>query len=210
MKATPQPVNLQDFPALWVSPTTRSRGVHVSNIIRGIALEMGILKKELADEIELVDVREITDPVAILRISIGLAWEAWYIPQILSEQQGVVKHPGEMKVDGVYMSPDGESVDVIITPGNGHHLRIHEVKATYKSTKTVGDLSGQWMWLTQLAAYCKGARTNHARIHVLFLCGDYKFPLKPELRIWDVEFTREEIDERWSLLKDYKKFKEEK
>ena len=81
---------------------------------------------------------------------------------------------------------------------------VHEVKATYKSTRTVGDLSSQWMWLAQIKAYCKGLDTRHARLHVLFLCGDYTYPIKPVLKVWDIEFTQEEIDANWELLRDYR------
>lgn len=186
------------------SPVVRSKGVHASAVIRGIATEMGILRPEVAMEVGLADVREITDPTALLRISIGLAWEEWFIPHILS-QGGVAKHPGEMCVDGVYMTPDGESLDVIITPKQkGHFIRIHEVKATYKSTKTVGELSTEWMWLTQVKAYCKGAKTRFAKIHVLFLCGDYSFPIKPQLKCWNIEFSQKEIDDNWSLITEYR------
>lgn len=194
------------------SSVPRSKGVHVSGIIRCIAQETGILSADDAEELSLQDVRTITDPVALLRISIGLAWEAWYIPQMLSKE-GVVDHPGEMQLDGIYMSPDGESLDVIITPHNkGQNRlwpRIHEVKATYKSTNTVGDLSGQWMWLTQLMAYCKGAKTRYAKMHVLFLDGDYKWPMTPQLKCWELEFTQKEIDDRWDMLKSYRDWKEE-
>lgn len=192
-------------------PTVRSRGVHLSSIIRSIAGATGILKPEYIDSAEtnLYGERGITDPAAILRMSIGLAWEAWYIPQILSQEQGVQEHPGEMVVDGVYMTPDGESVDVIITSGRKHIInKIHEVKATYKSTNTVGDLSREWMWITQMAGYCKGACTKYACMHVLFLCGDYKMPIVPQLKCWDVEFTQAEIDTRWAMLTEYRDFKE--
>lgn len=180
----------------------RSEGTHVSGIIRAIATETGILDAKWADEISLTDVREITDPSAILRISIGLAWEAWYIPQ-----SGINDHPEEMQVDGIYMTHDGDSIDVIITPkGKKNVLFVDEIKATYKSTKTVGDMesSSNWMWLTQIKAYCKGAKTCHARMHVLFICGDYSYPITPQLKVWRVEFTQKEIDENWSLMTDYR------
>lgn len=183
----------------------RSAGVHVSSIIRCIATEAKILKPEWAEELSLVDVRTITDRVALLRINIGLAWEEHYIPML----DGVVDHPGEMEVQGIYMTHDGESVDVILgLPYNGVYagelaLVCHEVKATYKSTRTVGDMATQWMWLAQLKAYCKGLGTRYARMHVLFLNGDYKYPLGPQLLIYDIEFTQAEIDDNWQLLFDY-------
>lgn len=181
---------------------TRTVGIHVSGLIRCIAAEVGVLKAEYVEDLSLTDVREITDPVAVLRMSIGLAWEEWYIPHIDIED-----HPGELCIDGIYMTHDGESVDVIITqPNQPEGLIVHEVKATYKSTRTVGEdltSASNWMWLTQLKAYCKGVGTNHAMLHVLFLCGDYARPITPKLKVWFIEFTDEEIAETWELMIDY-------
>ncbi len=209
MIVTQEPVKL----FLPPPKTIRSKGVHVSSIIRCIATETGILKPEWAEELSLVDVRTITDPVAVLRISIGLAWEEWFIPNILAID-GVVDHPGEMQVDGIYMTHDGESLDVIITSepsmGGSYSERagssvvIHEVKSTYKSINTVGDLTKEWMWLAQLKAYCHAKQTRYAKLHALFICGDYSYPIKPQLRRWGIEFTQKEIDENWELLRQYK------
>lgn len=190
----------------------RSPGIHVSGLIRCIALETGVLDAKWAEDLSLVDVREITDPVSVLRISIGLAWDEWYLAQL----PDVVAHPGEMQVDGIYMSDDGESVEVIVTyRGDTHILALHEVKATYKSINTVwrpdlGDehsLDTNWMWLSQCQAYCKGLGTNVAYLHVLFLCGDYHFPIEPVLMIWRIVFTQEEIDTKWELLRDYRNYR---
>lgn len=184
--------------------TPRSKGVHVSSIIRCIATEARILKPEWAEELSLVDVRTITDRVALLRINIGLAWEEHYIPML----DGVIDHPGEMEVQGVYMTHDGESVDTLVLQPdaeiNGQLVYMcHEVKATYKSTKTVGDLSSQWMWMAQMKAYCKGLGTRFARLHALFLNGDYQYPLSPQLLLYDIEFAQSEIDDNWELLFTY-------
>ena len=190
--------------------TPRTRGTHASGLIRSIAAHMGVLKAEWVDDPDDIgDVREINDPTAILRICIGLAWEDFYIRHILLKE-GVVKHPGEMTVDGIHMTPDGESVDVIITPKRHSVLTIHEVKATYKSIKTVGDFTNQWMWLAQGKAYCKGAKTRYCKFHVLHLCGDYKMPIKPVAQCWNIEFTQQEVDENWDLLREYRDFREER
>ena len=193
------------YPLFLPTPKSpRSSGIHVSSLIRCIATETGILKPQWAEELSLVDVREITDPTAILRINIGLAWEQHYICDILS-QYGVMDHPTELELDGVYLTHDAESVSVIITFGKAvAHLVCHEIKATYKSTKTVGDLTTQWMWLTQIKAYCKALKTTHAVLHILFLCGDYTYPITPVREVWEIEFTQEEIDENWTLLTDYR------
>ena len=194
----------KDYPLfLPESRTPRSIGVHVSSIIRCIATEAGILKPEWADELSLVDVRSITDPESILRISLGLAIEQYYIPEILSAY-GVVDHPGELLYDGVYMSPDGEEVQTVIITQEVR-LRVHEVKATYKSIRTVGDLSGQWMWLAQMKSYCIAAGTRFAVLHIFFLCGDYSYPIRPIREVWEIEFTQKELDDNWELLSEYKK-----
>lgn len=180
----------------------RSEGVHLSGIIRCIAQEQGILTKDDDEVLSLRDVRDIVDPIAVLRISIGLAWEQYYISQVLPAE-GVIDHPDEVLLDDIYMSADGMSY-------NGKAAVIHEAKATYKSTKTVGDLSKQWMWRAQMMGYCKGWNTRFARLHVLFLCNDYQWPMVPSLQVWDIEFTQQELDENWDLMTSYKEYMEGK
>jgi hypothetical protein len=107
------------------------------------------------------------------------------------------------------MSPDGESTS-IVKHKNGvpiYDTVVHEFKATYKSTKTVGNLTGEWMWLSQMMAYCKALNTTYAMMHTLFINGDYQFPLSPLKKIWFLEFTKQEIDDNWKLLMQYKKHK---
>lgn len=186
----------------------RSEGVHLSGVTRCIAGEAGILKPEYCEDLSLVDVSqeawwESLDPVNQLRIAIGLAWEQWYA-KVLAETMGVIFHAGERQRDGIYMTPDGESLDMIHVDRATYHVQcLHELKATYKSIKTVGDLYSQWMWLAQMKGYCKGLDTLYAYLHVLFLCGDYSFPIRPVLKVWRIEFTRDEIDDNWELHLEY-------
>lgn len=182
----------------------RSEGVHVSRVIKKIAADAKILKPEWIEDLSLVEVRDNDawwaglDDASRLRMSIGMAWEDWYVPNL----SGVAYHPGEMCLDGIYMTHDGESLDVIVGEhGPQHTVCVHEVKATYKSTKTVGDLETQWLWLAQTKAYCKGLGTRIAYLHVLFLCGDYSFPIRPQLKVWQIEYTQEEIDDNWDLIR---------
>lgn len=194
-------------PTLIVPPAgpPRSPGVHVSRIIRKIAVENGVLDPKWVDDLSLLEVGnsgwwESLDESTQLRMSIGLAWEEWYLNQL----EGVVFHPGEMQVDGIYMTHDGESLDYLVTNGKKQMgLVLHEVKATYKSTKTVGNLLTQWMWLAQTKSYCKGLSTRVAYLHVLFLCGDYSYPMSPKKKIWKITYTQAEIDDNWELMMDY-------
>lgn len=181
----------------------RSEGIHLSKVIRGIAVESRILDPKYAASLALEEVGgetgdwwETLDVSARIRIALGMAWESWYIPNLGT----IADHPGEMQLDGIYMTHDGESVDVLW----GNDFAIHEVKATYKSTKTVGDLSTQWMWIQQVKGYCKGKGICVCYLHVLFLCGDYKYPITPQIgpvkgqsTAYRIEFTQAEIDASW-------------
>lgn len=193
----------------------RSVGVHVSSIIRCIAAETGILKPEwITEELSIIEVGPSTqfdDPVRALRVSLGLAWEDWYIRTQLVPL-GIVDHPDEMHCEGIYMSPDAEELSVIITEkGPRHKIKIHEIKSTYKSTKTVGEteveLKSQFIWMSQLKSYCKAAKTTLADLHVLFFCGDYSWPQQPDKKRFEIEFTQDEIEDNWQLLKDYRDHK---
>lgn len=186
----------------------RTAGVHVSSVIRNLAIQKGHLKisAERIEDLSLVEVNQETwwsklSPVDRLRMCMGLAWEEWYVPQL----GHVVFHPGEMELDGIYMTHDGESLDTIWHPSgvSGYELALHEVKLTYKSTKTVDNLRSQWMWLTQCRAYCKGLGTRTAYIHVMFVCGDYGYPIQPQIRCWKVTFTQDEIDATWEEIISY-------
>lgn len=193
----------------------RTPGVHVSGIIRAIATEMGLLTPEWVEELSLVEVAGSSDlwwarldDVAKLRISIGLAWEQFYIPLL----PHVVDHPGEFCVEGIYMSPDGTSLDVIVTDrGERGLVAVHEIKFTYKSINTVGDFLQQWMWVAQTQAYCRALSTTRVYVHVLYACGDYSWPMRPVLgpnltapSIYRIDYTQEEIDKTWELLTDYR------
>lgn len=197
-------------------PAPRSAGIHVSNIIRCIAAENGYLKPEWVEELSLVDVRTITDTTAILRISLGLAWEDWYIPRILGKYN-VVDHPGEMKYDDVYMTHDGEDLSVTVTEVNfavgqdGSYIpqyivipRVHEVKCTYKSTRTTARLEEQFMWMSQIKGYCIGRGTRFAVLHIMHVCGNYKYPISPMHKVYEIEFTQDELDSNWRMLREYK------
>lgn len=196
---------IQDLP-LVDNSSTRTPGLHISAIIRCIAIERKILTTDDLDDLSLVDVRDMSNIgiLAQLRIHMGMAWDLYYLT-LLPE---VVSHPGEMCVEGIYMTPDGECLStVVVDRRKVTRLVIVEVKCTWKSTNTVGNMVSQFMWLAQVKSYCKGAGTRFAELHVMFVCGDYKRPIQPKLIVFHIEFTQEEIEDNWSLLTDYAKMR---
>lgn len=180
-------------------------------VIRSLAAQQGILDPKWIDDLSLVEVVgngerwwNSLDLTSQLRMGMGMAWEQWYLPQV----PGVVHQPGEIKVDCIYMNVDGESLDVISTP-QGERLKpvLHETKVTWKSTNTVGELgervkgvSPNWLLETQIKAYAKGKDTDTVYVHIYFVNGDYSYPLRPDMRLWRVEFEKPEIHETWERI----------
>jgi hypothetical protein len=136
-----------------------------------------------------------------------MAWERYYLPFL----GDVVHQPGELQIDGTYMTCDGESLSVILSQETEKwHLVIHEVKLTWKSARTVADIAKQLMWMWQIKSYCKAKGTRFAQLHVYFVCGDYTYPMRPVLKKWLLEFTQEELDNNWKMLMEYKAYRTEK
>ena len=168
---------------------TRQEGLHVSGIIRSLALAAKVLVSSDSSE-DMAD-RKITDRVAILRMLLGIAWErllATLLPHITD-------HPGPLEVDKVHMSPDGISFHTTIG------VVLHEFKLTWKSSNR--PLQEEWMWLTQIKAYCFGVGTIHAVLHVYYVCGDYTYPIQPEYIEYDIVFEPTEVTANWNMLLDY-------
>jgi hypothetical protein len=199
------------YPHSLEGSASRTPGIHVSGLIRGMAGDFGILDKKYVEDLQLVEVSGAAEnwwthlePVARLRMSMGLAWEAWYLPRI----PGVVYQPGEMSLAGIYMTQDGESLDAVVDEEGlvkGYAVAIHEVKLTYKSLNTVqdsGGISQQWLWMMQTKAYCKARNCRTVYMHVLFVCGDYSYPICPLLFVWRITWEQSEIDEAWDLIVD--------
>lgn len=185
----------------------RSEGIHVSNIIRVIAVLNKSLKPQYVESLDLVDRSSVNwwetlDEPTKIRMAIGMAWEEWYVR---TQLPNVVHQPGEMCVEGVYMTHDGESLETVMSERGDDQtiLALHEVKTTSKSINTVGNLKSQYIWLSQMKAYCKGLGTTHAYLHVLYLQGDYGYPRQQMLRVYRVTFTQAEIDENWAILTSY-------
>lgn len=209
------------LPVVLPYPTgpARTPGVHASGLIRGMAADYGILKPEWIDhDHSIVENPEASEgwwdrleEVAKTRMLMGLAWENFYLPRIPE----VIHQPGEMERDGIYLTPDGQSSEMIRTVARQitktrHVLACHEVKVTYKSINTVGDLGTtllepkNWMWRMQLMSGCKLMETLIAYLHILFVCGDYRRPIVPVALLWKFIFDQQEVDQAWDRMVEYR------
>lgn len=153
--------------------SARSTGIHLSGIIKHVLTTSGSLNTE-----------DRTDEMP-LRMAIGMSWENWVVGLM---GKNFIWQPGEKCCDGIYGSPDGLTTAPI--------RRVDEFKATWKSEFTHGNILAERIWLWQLMGYCKMLATTRARLHVLWVNGNYR-PPSPKYMVYDLQFSKEEIDRFW-------------
>jgi hypothetical protein len=134
---------------------------------------------------------EIRNEEMPLRMAIGMAWEDWSV----GLWPDIDWQPGEKTLDEVSMNPDGLTIAGIA------ELQVEEFKATWKSRRTYGNVVDDPLWMWQLAGYCKALKALRARLHVLWVCGDYKQgPPSPAYVTYLIGFEQQELDRFWQNI----------
>jgi hypothetical protein len=157
----------------------RSPGLHLTDVLRPIAVRMGFFKEQDGDG---------EDPT--LRMSAGLAWEDW----LSKQNHDWVYHFGEAELDGIAGTPD--CFDLV-------HDRLVEIKFTWKSSTR--PIEKEWYWWAQIKCYCKmmseflGQPVLNAELHVYWAMGDYRGS-GPQYKVYEAEFTQQEIDALWQMV----------
>lgn len=196
----------------------RTGGLHQSSIIKAMALKYNYLDPEW-------DVPEITDPMKVI---MGLMSEEWLSKNAHPE---CTFHPGELERDGVKGSADGiseltpDEYTRVWMPNQNSGLPsdfethlMNEFKCTWKSSRVFGAMPVEpkdataamsdkrfWMWITQIKGYLKMWSTRWARLHALFIRGDYSnWSSGPDYRVFNLEFSQWEIDENWDMIVAHK------
>jgi len=138
---------------------------------------------------------------------VGLAWESWYGPQVPEINfHGI----GELSKRGIIGTPDG----LKIKPAT-RALVIPEIKFTFKSSRDDREdpqerIRKEYPWTAQIASYCALATTGPVEVdnqnlvtdgelHVFWANGNYKGS-GPQLRVYEIEFSREEIVANWRVI----------
>lgn len=187
-----------DIPQLHRHPwqeSERSPGVHVSSIIKHIALKMNMYSDE-----------DRTDDMP-LRVLVGMGFETM-CAQLYKDMQW---QPGEFTADGITGSPDGVE---ILTDGLG----LHEFKYTAKSIRVKGaraeelkDIRAEWLWMTQVKAYLY-LLSEHYRekvrqvcFHTCWAMGNYtKHTLDERYFKYTLEAEDAEVEKNWEMLLAHK------
>ena len=174
----------EGFP--FTPPIDRSTGVHLSDIITDVGRELFSTK---------VGDAETPSEETRLQWEKGFVWE-----EALSHGFGdrLAQRPGEIVCDGVACSPDGVAVD-----GEGE-LVVEEYKCTAASSNKTPD--AVWRWRVQAAAYCYVMGCTRAVFRVFYLNGDYRGS-GPLYRVFQLDWSQQEIDENWEMLVNHAKGK---
>jgi hypothetical protein len=136
-----------------------------------------------------------------LTAEIGLLWER-ALSKIMREKYAV--RPPQIRLDGIWMSPDGlshvedlGSLSIGPDPQGEVPVVVEEYKTTWQSTKR--SPSDNFKYMMQVKAYCKAIGTNVAVMRIFYVMGDYKGS-GPICRVARIKFTDEELDQNWDML----------
>ncbi len=195
----------------------RSRGWHLSQILRDLALKMKVLDARW-------DIPFDESDTTIVQV--GLAWEDYLAK---TQHPEIDFHPGQMFWDGIYMTMDGLSVcgdgDLAEAWGIDRYTDIlHEFKFTCKSSR---DFKKKLqlrspkvlMYLWQIMGYryawnrimeSKGLPFNNiAKLHMLFIKGDYNKETEADAlakpAVYRLHFSDLELEENWHMVQTHKR-----
>ena len=171
--------------------TTRSPGLHVSQIIKDIMVTV-YPERFNRDESNI--------PWALMEL--GFVWEEVLsqalVSRFRSDRESVIFQPGEIELDmygtPCYMTPDG------------YHVKddcIEEYKFTKASARREIDDPFFTHYIMQTMAYCLGMGCLMSRFRVLFVNGNYRDKRDPLVRVWNVHFTSRELKENWMALSNH-------
>lgn len=189
----------------------RTSGIHLSGILRKMALEYGKLPAEYANSnagtlIRETPIEQAGSISALCRMAFGMAWEQWIVQHATHYWPGFMHQPGEFIRDDIRGTPDGLSEEPDGSPA------IHEFKFTWKSMGKNKPIDGEWLWLAQIAGYAALVSEAlccpciKAYLHVAYAMGDYtRGPESgPKYKVYAIDMNQEEVEMAWSEYVKYR------
>ena len=165
----------------------RPKGVHVSAIIGDILKRMDPARYDKHD----ADGKPV--PMDAVKVTAGLSYER-SLERLLIKSQVVpgLFRPDPLQKDGVWGSPDGIDPDL---------FGPVEYKLTwYSARKVFPDDPVYWPYVTQVQAYCAMLDAVRAVVWIQYVNGDYAPPRPWAPKKYRLEFTEQEVQDKWQLL----------
>jgi hypothetical protein len=136
------------------------------------------------------------DDVARRRMELGMMYER-FLEKALAEHISVhnMTRPGELCVDGIYMTPDGYDPET---------KTVYEYKLTWKSMFKDPDWDfsndiKHMAWRMQSLSYLKALNANRLILTVFWVNGNYK-GYTPECVMYTYEPSEGEVERNWELI----------
>lgn len=183
----------QGLPELLPMIRTGDPESHVSAIIRSLCLRLGHFAEE--DESSMTQEERASRTT---RWELGSAFEnavaAGLVRRTAKSDPDRYQIIGELEDDGLIGTPD--LVDL-------EEGSIIEIKLTWLSARHTVDSEKFWKYWVQLMAYIKMLAVSRiGYLHVAHVNGDYRNS-GPIYNIWREEFTQQQLDENWRMLKSH-------
>jgi hypothetical protein len=190
---------LELLPVLPESAPTfepRAPGLHLSDIVHDLCTTLDPARFGGRDATAGADDEVEEDLATVPIIFLGMAFEE-KLDRCLP---GVSYRPPPMQYKGIWMSADRVSFE-------DAGLVVEEHKLTKMSGAQ--DVQGPKFahWFYQLKFYCSGFETTHGRIRACFVNADYRFGKTPATepagrmyRVWDIEFSKQELQDNDSMI----------
>jgi hypothetical protein len=182
-------ITLADLSSPGAPP--RTAGVHLSQIVRHIAIANGVLAQVAADA-----AAEDKDNFDVERMAAGCAWEEWLAARLRRRNADFWFHPGEFARDGISGTPDALELGMAGTPDADLQI-VDEFKFTWKGSHK--PIEAQWMWWTQLKGYCALVGATRGILHVYYCNSDYRNSTR-RYYVYDATFGEQELAETWEML----------
>ena len=167
---------------LFNNEEPRAEGLHLGTVIKSLMDSSGIgYKGNGFSDMQLT-------------AEIGLLWEDM-LSKIMRNKYAA--RPGQIQVDGIWVSPDGIGGD----PKGEVHMVLEEYKATWQSTRR--SPVDNFYYMAQVKSYCRAIETTVAIMRIFYIMGDYKGS-GPIYRVARIKFTQYELDKNWEMILKHK------
>jgi hypothetical protein len=165
----------------------RSPGIHLSGVIRDLAIRLGYLKPQSRD----TEAEEITGSNYM---QLGCGMEYALIQRYTEDEPNRYFCPGELCIDDIYLTPD---------MFDGIRWAVHEIKMTWKIDVADPMHDKFWMYRTQLKAYCYALQSTVGHLHVAHVNGTgFGGPTYKEYA-W--EWSVGELKRNWRMIVGHSK-----
>jgi hypothetical protein len=160
----------------------RSPGVHVSHVIHDLCVKLNHYTPSDPEE---------QGADRYTRFGLGSALEHAIIERYSRTYPARYYQIGECERDKLFGTPD---------LFDANETAVHEMKLTWSSSRHEPDSQKFVRYWWQLKAYCAMLNCTRGVLHVCFVNGDYKGDRSPIYRVWECEWTKEEIEMNWHGL----------